>query len=262
MIHRFNRRYRRYALPALHSRPRRQPPAGRPTTRPRDPRPLPGRPGRLHGRAAAACHRPQRPLLHPHRGQHAHAGTGREPAAGQADRRAPQPAAGSAQLPRGDAVRQVVANAPSPRITEETVKTIHFPRHQVPPRRLQPRAVPFVQNFVINSATQRPLFRPPPPDRVQPAHGGVRAVASTRRARDCRPTTAPRSLTSTSWPSIRSTTATGARRGSSNRSSSTSRATSRRSSSHWRRTSGATRRATTARSPHLSAQPTTPRTAT
>ena len=63
---------------------------------------------------------------------------------------------------------QVVANAASPRITEETVKTIHFLVTKSLPGGYNPGQYRFVQNFVINSATQRPLFRPPPPDRVQP----------------------------------------------------------------------------------------------
>ena len=63
---------------------------------------------------------------------------------------------------------QVVANAPSPRISEETVKTIHFLVTKSLPGGYNPGQYRFVQNFVINSATQRPLFRPPPPDRVQP----------------------------------------------------------------------------------------------
>ena len=63
---------------------------------------------------------------------------------------------------------QVVANAPSPRISEETVKTIHFLVTKSLPGGYNPGQYRFVQNFVINSATQRPLFRPPSPDRVQP----------------------------------------------------------------------------------------------
>ena len=63
---------------------------------------------------------------------------------------------------------QVVANAASPRITEETVKTIHFLVTKSLPGGYNPGQYRFVQNFVINSATQRSLFRPPPPDRVQP----------------------------------------------------------------------------------------------
>ena len=63
---------------------------------------------------------------------------------------------------------QVVANAPSPRISEETVKTIHFLVTKALPGGYNPGQYRFVQNFVINSATQRPLFRPPPPDQVQP----------------------------------------------------------------------------------------------
>ena len=63
---------------------------------------------------------------------------------------------------------QVAANAASPRITEETVKTIHFLVTKSLPGGYNPGQYRFVQNFVINSATQRPLFRPPPPDRVQP----------------------------------------------------------------------------------------------
>ena len=63
---------------------------------------------------------------------------------------------------------QVVANTASPRITEETVKTIHFLVTKSLPGGYNPGQYRFVQNFVINSATQRPLFRPPPPDRVQP----------------------------------------------------------------------------------------------
>lgn len=63
---------------------------------------------------------------------------------------------------------KVVANAASPRITEETVKTIHFLVTKSLPGGYNPGQYRFVQNFVINSATQRPLFRPPPPDRVQP----------------------------------------------------------------------------------------------
>ena len=63
---------------------------------------------------------------------------------------------------------QVVADAASPRITEETVKTIHFLVTKSLPGGYNPGQYRFVQNFVINSATQRPLFRPPPPERVQP----------------------------------------------------------------------------------------------
>ena len=63
---------------------------------------------------------------------------------------------------------QVVANAPSPRLTEETIKTIHFLVTKSLPGGYNPGQYRYVQNFVINSATQRPLFRPPPPDRVQP----------------------------------------------------------------------------------------------
>ena len=63
---------------------------------------------------------------------------------------------------------QVVADAASPRITEETVKTIHFLVTKSLPGGYNPGQYRSVQNFVINSATQRPLFRPPPPDRVQP----------------------------------------------------------------------------------------------
>lgn len=63
---------------------------------------------------------------------------------------------------------QVVANAASPRITEETVKTIHFLVTKSLPGGYNPGQYRSVQNFVINSATQRPLFRPPPPNQVQP----------------------------------------------------------------------------------------------
>ncbi len=63
---------------------------------------------------------------------------------------------------------QVVANAAAPRITEETIKTIHFLVTKSLPGGYNPGQYRFVQNFVINSATQRPLFRSPPPDRVQP----------------------------------------------------------------------------------------------
>ena len=63
---------------------------------------------------------------------------------------------------------QVVANAAAPRITEETVKTVHFLVTKSLPGGYNPGQYRSGQNFVINSATQRPLFRPPPPDRVQP----------------------------------------------------------------------------------------------
>ncbi len=63
---------------------------------------------------------------------------------------------------------QVVADAAAPRITEETVKTIHFLVTKSLPGGYNPGQYRSVQNFVINSATQRPLFRPPPPERVQP----------------------------------------------------------------------------------------------
>ena len=64
---------------------------------------------------------------------------------------------------------QVVANASfATHLTEETVKTIHFLVTKSLPGGYNPGQYRFVQNFVINSATQRPLFRPPPPDRVQP----------------------------------------------------------------------------------------------
>ena len=63
---------------------------------------------------------------------------------------------------------QIAANAASPRITEETVKTIHFLVTKSLPGGYNPGQYRFVQNFVINSATQRALFRPPPPDQVQP----------------------------------------------------------------------------------------------
>ncbi len=63
---------------------------------------------------------------------------------------------------------QIISNAPSPRLTEETVKTIHFLVTKALPGGYNPGQYRLVQNFVINSATQRPLFRPPPPERVQP----------------------------------------------------------------------------------------------
>ena len=62
---------------------------------------------------------------------------------------------------------QIVANAPSPRISEETIKTIHFLVTKSLPGDYNPGQYRLRQNFVINSATQRRLFQPPPPDQVQ-----------------------------------------------------------------------------------------------
>ncbi len=63
---------------------------------------------------------------------------------------------------------QSVAASLSPRLSEDTVKAIHFIVTKSLPGGYNPGQYRLTQNFVINSATQRRLFQPPPPDRVQP----------------------------------------------------------------------------------------------
>ena len=63
---------------------------------------------------------------------------------------------------------QSVAASPAPRLTEETIRAIHFIVTKSLSGGYNPGQYRFTQNFVINSATQRPLFRPPPPEQVQP----------------------------------------------------------------------------------------------
>ena len=63
---------------------------------------------------------------------------------------------------------QSVAASSSPRLSEDTVKAVHFIVTKSLPGGYNPGRYRSGQNFVINSATQRRLFRPPPPERVQP----------------------------------------------------------------------------------------------
>lgn len=63
---------------------------------------------------------------------------------------------------------QSVASTPSPRLSEETIRAVHFIVTKSLPGGYNPGQYRLTQNFVINSATQRALFRPPPPELVQP----------------------------------------------------------------------------------------------
>lgn len=61
-----------------------------------------------------------------------------------------------------------VASSPSQRLSEDTIKAVHFIVTKSLPGDYGPGHYRSVQNFVINSANQRPIFRPPPPEEVQP----------------------------------------------------------------------------------------------
>ena len=61
-----------------------------------------------------------------------------------------------------------VASSPSQRLSEDTIKAVHFIVTKSLPGDYGPGHYRSVQNFVVNSATQRALFRPPPPEQVQP----------------------------------------------------------------------------------------------
>ena len=63
---------------------------------------------------------------------------------------------------------QSVASTPSPHLSEETIRAVHFIVTKSLPGGYNPGQYRLTQNFVINSATQRALFRPPPPELVQP----------------------------------------------------------------------------------------------
>ena len=61
-----------------------------------------------------------------------------------------------------------VAASSSPRVSEDTVKAVHFIVTKSLPGDYNPGRYRSGQNFVVDRATRRTLFRPPPPERVQP----------------------------------------------------------------------------------------------
>lgn len=63
---------------------------------------------------------------------------------------------------------QSVAASPSPRLSEDTVKAIHFIVTKSLPGDYNPGRYRSGQNFVVDRTTRRTLFRPPSPERVQP----------------------------------------------------------------------------------------------
>ena len=63
---------------------------------------------------------------------------------------------------------QSVAASSSPRLSEDTVKAVHFIVTKSLPGDYNPGRYRSGQNFVVDRATRRTLFRPPPPERVQP----------------------------------------------------------------------------------------------
>ena len=63
---------------------------------------------------------------------------------------------------------QSLAAAPSPRLSEDTVKAIHFIVTKSLPGDYNSGRYRTEQNFVVDRAAQRAVFRPPSPERVQP----------------------------------------------------------------------------------------------
>lgn len=61
---------------------------------------------------------------------------------------------------------QSIAASPSPRLTEDVLKAAHFIVTKSLPGDYNSGRYRSVQNFVINSASQRAIFRPPPPEQV------------------------------------------------------------------------------------------------
>ena len=59
-----------------------------------------------------------------------------------------------------------IAASPAPRLTQDVLKAVHFIVTKSLPGAYNPGRYRSVQNFVINSASQRAIFRPPPPEQV------------------------------------------------------------------------------------------------